>query len=92
MCGIRNPSTRKKGLNEDRTFQDALKVAVADEVASKETLEVQNDPKPVEDSVHSVGKTRNTRNFSSSKNTVIQYNQKSPLTTSPKSLLCLLFL
>ena len=44
VCGIRNPSARKKLLSEDLTFQDALKVAVADEVASKETLEVQNDP------------------------------------------------
>ena len=85
VCGIRNPSTRKKLLNKDRTFQDALKVAVADEVASKETLEAQNDPKPVEDSVLSVGKTRNTRNFSSSKNIINQYNQKSPLPTFPKS-------
>ena len=25
ICGISNPSTRKKLLNEDRTFQDALK-------------------------------------------------------------------
>ena len=85
MCGIRNLSTRKKLLNEDRTFQDALKVAVADEVASKETLEVQNDPKPDRDSVHSVGKTGNTRYFSSSKNTVNQDNLKSPLPTFPKS-------
>ena len=35
---------------------------------------------------HSLGKTRNTRNFSSSKNTVNQYYQKSPLPTFPKSL------
>ena len=62
-----------------------MKVAVADEAASKETLEAQNDPKPVEDSVLSVGKTRNTRNFSSSKNIINQYNQKSPLPTFPKS-------
>ena len=46
-------------LNEDRTFQDALNVAIADEVASKETLEVQNDAKPGDESVHSMGNSRN---------------------------------
>ena len=62
ICGIRNSASRKKLLNEDRTFQDALKVAIADEVASKETLEVQNDTKPGDESVHSMGNSRNLRN------------------------------
>ena len=62
ICGIRNSATRKKLLNEDRTFQDALKVAIADEVASKETLEVQNDAKPGDESVHSMGNSRNLLN------------------------------
>ena len=42
-------------LYEDRTFQDALNVAVADAVASKESLEAQNDAKPGDQSVHSMG-------------------------------------
>ena len=62
ICGIRNSATRKKLLNEDRTFQDALKVAIADEVASKETLEVQNDAKPGDESVHSMGNSSNLLN------------------------------
>ena len=62
ICGIRNSATRKKLLNEDRTFQDALKVAIADKVASKETLEVQNDAKPGDESVHSMGNSRNLLN------------------------------
>ena len=41
VCGIRNPATQKKLLSEDRTFQQALQVAVADEIAAKETLQVQ---------------------------------------------------
>ena len=41
VCGIRNPATRKKLLSEDRTFQQALQVAIADEVAAKETMQVQ---------------------------------------------------
>ena len=49
-------------LNEDRTFQDALNVAVADEVASKESLEAQNDAKPGDQSVHSMGNSRNLLN------------------------------
>ena len=73
--GVRDPSTREKLLNEDRTFQDALKVAVADEVTSKETLEVQNDPKPDQDSVHSVGKTRNPRSFTVGEKVLARYYQ-----------------
>ena len=30
VCGIRNPATRKKLLSEDRTFQQAMEVAIAD--------------------------------------------------------------
>ena len=41
VCGIRDPTTRKKLLSEDRTFQQALQVAIADEVAAKETMQVQ---------------------------------------------------
>ena len=41
VCGIRNPATRKKLLSEDRTFQEALQVAVADEIAAKESMQVQ---------------------------------------------------
>ena len=41
VCGIRNPATRKKLLSEDRTFQQALEVAVADEIAVKESVQAQ---------------------------------------------------
>ena len=49
VCGIRNPATRKKLLSEDRTFQEALQVAITDEIAAKETLQVQQQqlPQPV---------------------------------------------
>ena len=40
VFGIRNPATPKKLLSVDRTFQEALQVAIADEMAGKETLEV----------------------------------------------------
>ena len=76
ICGICNSATRKKLLNEDRTFQDALKVAIADEVASKETLEVQNDAKPGDESVHSMGNSRNLLN---------QQNRKPSLPSFQKS-------
>ena len=47
--GIRNPATQKKLLSEDRTFQEALQVAIADEIAAKVTLQVQQQqlPQPV---------------------------------------------
>jgi len=41
VCGIRNPATRKKLLSEDRTFQQALEAAIADEIAAKESVNVQ---------------------------------------------------
>ena len=41
VCGIRNPATRKKLLSEDRTFQKAIQVATADEIAAKESMQVQ---------------------------------------------------
>ena len=41
VCGIWNPATWKKLLSEDRTFQEALQVAITDEIAAKETLQVQ---------------------------------------------------
>ena len=49
MCGIRNPATLKKLLSEDRTFQEAPQVAIADKIAAKETLQVQQQqlPQPV---------------------------------------------
>ena len=40
VFGIRNPATPKKLLSADRTFQEVLQVAIADEMAGKETLEV----------------------------------------------------
>ena len=46
MSGIYNSSTRKKLLNEDRSFQDALKVALADEAARKETMLFQEQKGP----------------------------------------------
>ena len=41
VCGIRNPATRKKLLSEDRTFQQAMQVAIADEITAKESMQVQ---------------------------------------------------
>ena len=41
VCGIRNPATLKKLLNKDQTFQLALEVAIADEIAVKESVQVQ---------------------------------------------------
>ena len=75
ICRIRNSATRKKLLNEDHIFQDALKVATADEVANKETLEVQNDAKPGDESVHLMGKSRIPWSISNSRNPLNQHNQ-----------------
>lgn len=41
MRGIQNPVRRKKLLSEDRTFQQTLEVAIADEIAAKERVHVQ---------------------------------------------------
>jgi len=41
VCGTRNTATRRKQLSEDRTFQQALPVAIADKVTAKETMQVQ---------------------------------------------------
>ena len=80
--GIRNSATRKKLLNEDRTFQDVLKVAIADEVASKETLTFQNNTKPVNESVHAVGRNQFPDKFSNSRNTSNSNNLRPPLPTA----------
>ena len=82
--GIRNSATRKKLLNEDRTFQDVLKVAIADEVASKETLAFQNNTKPVNESVHAVGRNQFPNKFSNSRNTSNSNNLRPPLPTAQK--------
>ncbi|CAB3978290.1 Retrovirus-related Pol poly from transposon [Paramuricea clavata] len=84
ICGIRNSATRKKLLNEDRTFQDVLKVAIADEVASKETLAFQNNTKPVNESVHTVGRNQIPDKFSNSRNTSNSNNLRPPLPTAQK--------
>ncbi|CAB4016540.1 Hypothetical predicted protein, partial [Paramuricea clavata] len=75
---IRDSATRKKLLNEDRTFQDVLKVAIADEVASKETLAFQNNTKPVNESVHTVGRNQIPDKFSNSRNTSNSNNLRPP--------------
>ena len=46
ISGIYNSSTSKKLLNEDRSFQDAFKVALADEAARKETMLFQEQKGP----------------------------------------------
>ena len=84
ICVIRNSATRKKLLNEDRTFQDVLKVAIADEVASKETLAFQNNTKPVNESVHAVGRNQIPDKFSNSRNTSNSNNLRPPLPTAQK--------
>ena len=80
-----NSATRKKLLNEDRTFQHALIVAIAYEVTGKETLEVQNDAKPGDELVHLICKSRIPGNFSNSRNPLKQRNKKSTLLTFQKS-------
>ena len=54
----------KKLLSEDRTFQEALQVAIADEIAAKETLQVQQQQLP--QPVNSVAKEFSTLLSSSS--------------------------
>ena len=53
VCGIHNPATRKKLLSEDRTFQKAMEVANADEIAAKESIQVQQQ---LSQPVHAVAK------------------------------------
>ena len=56
VCGISNSATRKKLQSEDRTFQQALEVVLAHEIAEKDSVQVlQQLPQSV-DSV--------SRNFS----------------------------
>ena len=43
-------------------------MAIADEVASKETLAFQNNTKPVNESVHAVGRNQIPDKFSNSRN------------------------
>ena len=64
MCGIRNPATRKKLLSEDRTFQQALEVAIADEIAAKESVQVQQQLPHIQ-SVNSVSKNSTASSSSS---------------------------
>ncbi len=53
--GVRSQSTRKKRLSEDRTFEQALKVAQADELADKESKQLlQNTERESEKSVHGI--------------------------------------
>ena len=80
-----NSATRKKLLNEDRTFQHALIVAIAYEVTGKETLELQNDAKPGDELVRLICKSRIPGNFSNSRNPLKQRNKKSTLLTFQKS-------
>ena len=74
VCGICNPPTRKKLLSQDRTFQEALQVAIADEIAAKETLQVQQQR--LSQSVNSVSKETSSCGISTSR--------PSPNQTSPK--------
>ena len=67
-----------------KTFQDVLKVAIADEVASKETLAFQNNTKPVNESVHAVGRNKIPDKFSNSRNTSNSNNLRPPLPTAQK--------
>ena len=62
VCGIRNPATRKKLLSEDRTFQQALEAAIADEIAAKESVQVQQQ---LTQSVNSVSKNPSVSSTSS---------------------------
>ena len=41
MGGVKRQATKKKLLSEDRTFEQALKAAQADELAEKESKQLQ---------------------------------------------------
>ena len=41
MAGVKSQATKKKLLSEDRTFEQALKIAQADELAEKESKQIQ---------------------------------------------------
>jgi len=41
VCGIRHPATRKKLLSEDRACQQALELAIVDEITAKESIQVR---------------------------------------------------
>ena len=62
--GFETLRLEKKLLSEDRTFQEALQVAIADEIAAKETLQVQQQQLP--QPVNSVAKEFSTLLSSSS--------------------------
>ena len=65
MCGIRNPATCKKLLSQNQTFQEALQVA--NEIAAKETLQVQQQQ--LSPSVNSVSKETFSRGIWRSRST-----------------------
>ena len=52
--GVRSQSTRKELLSEDRTFEQALKVAQADELAEKESKQLLQIPERWQEKVHGV--------------------------------------
>lgn len=72
-------------LNEDRTFQNGLKIAIADEVASKETLELQNNAKSGEESVYVMRENKGPEKFPNIRNPSNFNKQKPPLPLGPKS-------
>ena len=76
MCGIRNPATRKKLLSKDRTFQQALEVAIADEIVAKESVQVQQRLPHIQP-VNSVSKN-STASLSSSVDSVSKNSAVSP--------------
>ena len=64
------PCDLKKLLSENRTFQEALQVAITDEIAAKETLQVQQRQLP--QPVNSVTKEFSALPFSSRGNSANQ--------------------
>ena len=42
VCGIRSESTQRKLLSQDRTFEQALQTAIADEIAEAETKAIHS--------------------------------------------------
>lgn len=62
--GVRSQPTKKKLLSEDRTFEQTLKVAQADELAEKESKMLHSnaasiDPSPQDEPVHAVFHSKN---------------------------------
>ena len=74
VCGIRNSNTQRKLLSEDLSFDQAMQMAPADEVADAEAKQIAPDPR------HSFDSTENTVSVVSNRKS--RDNWQSPTTTT----------